>query len=273
MVSLIGRIRRRIASDGRTSEYLRYALGEVALIVVGILLALQINDWNADRIEQRQVRDNSLALLTDLAADRAMLGPVDAQIRVILKQSNELAAYVRDKPLGQLSNAEIFLLTYGTSYRPYEWHRASIDRLKETGALRAMRDQVLARAILRYDALTRHLDQDYQGDTAAIMDARPVVNRIRDMNYPEIGRILGYFASVPDEGYEQAFFAFRETPIFHGMEARHLPLLSTDPTDLGAMVNSALEIRDAIRPRVEVEFPRLRVLSEQISERIRTEYH
>ena len=37
----------------RTKDYVLYAVGEIALVVVGILLALQINNWNEERIQKR----------------------------------------------------------------------------------------------------------------------------------------------------------------------------------------------------------------------------
>ena len=37
-------------------RFLRYALGEILLVVIGILIALQINNWNEDRVEQKEIR-------------------------------------------------------------------------------------------------------------------------------------------------------------------------------------------------------------------------
>ncbi|NNL15387.1 MAG: hypothetical protein HKO81_01945, partial [Flavobacteriaceae bacterium] len=36
-------------STGNTSKYLKYAVGEILLVVIGILIALQINNWNEGR--------------------------------------------------------------------------------------------------------------------------------------------------------------------------------------------------------------------------------
>ena len=36
--------------ENKTDKYLKYALGEIVLVVIGILIALQINNWNEDRI-------------------------------------------------------------------------------------------------------------------------------------------------------------------------------------------------------------------------------
>ena len=49
MLRFFRHIRQKLFLEGRASKYLGYALGEVVLIVVGILIALQINDWNENR--------------------------------------------------------------------------------------------------------------------------------------------------------------------------------------------------------------------------------
>lgn len=46
-------IRQRLLGEGKLSKYLPYALGEILLVVVGILIALQINNWNETRINSR----------------------------------------------------------------------------------------------------------------------------------------------------------------------------------------------------------------------------
>ncbi len=78
-------------AERRLGEYLRYAVGEIVLVVIGILIALQINNWNEARIEQNQVRLYAQALASDLARDLQMLVPIDAQIRALLRQIDEFA--------------------------------------------------------------------------------------------------------------------------------------------------------------------------------------
>ena len=52
MIKFFRKIRRNLLSDGKTGKYLKYALGEIILVVIGILIALQINNWNDDRKNQ-----------------------------------------------------------------------------------------------------------------------------------------------------------------------------------------------------------------------------
>jgi len=49
MINFFRRIRKKLADDNKPLKYLRYAIGEIVLVVVGILIALQINNWNEDR--------------------------------------------------------------------------------------------------------------------------------------------------------------------------------------------------------------------------------
>jgi hypothetical protein len=49
MISLFRKIRQKLLKQNRVTRYLAYAIGEIALVMVGILLALQVNNWNEDR--------------------------------------------------------------------------------------------------------------------------------------------------------------------------------------------------------------------------------
>jgi hypothetical protein len=58
MLTLFKKIRKSLLDGGKTSRYLVYAVGEIALVVIGILIALQINNWNdyrKDRIKEEKV--------------------------------------------------------------------------------------------------------------------------------------------------------------------------------------------------------------------------
>ncbi|NCO63848.1 MAG: hypothetical protein GW839_09345 [Flavobacteriales bacterium] len=49
MIKLFRNIRKQLLNQGKTTNYLKYAVGEIVLVVIGILIALQINNWNQNR--------------------------------------------------------------------------------------------------------------------------------------------------------------------------------------------------------------------------------
>ena len=57
MVNFFRKIRRKLALDNKPLRYLRYAIGEIVLIVIGILIALQINNLNEQRKLNRLEND------------------------------------------------------------------------------------------------------------------------------------------------------------------------------------------------------------------------
>ena len=65
MIKLFRNIRKKLMQEGKTANYLKYAIGEIFLVVIGILIALQINNWN----ENRKTEIEEIKLLTDLHSE------------------------------------------------------------------------------------------------------------------------------------------------------------------------------------------------------------
>jgi transposase-like protein len=63
MINFFRKIRKKLADDNKPLKYMRYAVGEILLVVVGILIALQINNWN----EYRKDREKEQKVLETLA--------------------------------------------------------------------------------------------------------------------------------------------------------------------------------------------------------------
>ena len=70
MINFFRKIREKLLSEGKTGKYLKYAIGEIVLVVIGILIALQINNWNESRkehqLETKILKEILLNLETDL---------------------------------------------------------------------------------------------------------------------------------------------------------------------------------------------------------------
>ncbi|WP_445732218.1 DUF6090 family protein [Mariniflexile sp.] len=80
MIKLFKNIRKKLVAEGKTTNYLKYAIGEIVLVVIGILIALQINNWNQDHIVHKETK----TLLRNLKLD------VEADIKNLEDQQNSL---------------------------------------------------------------------------------------------------------------------------------------------------------------------------------------
>lgn len=73
MIKFFRRIRQNLLAEGKTSKYFQYALGEILLVVIGILIALQINNWNDKRKHNESIKISVRSLKNDLQKDSIQL--------------------------------------------------------------------------------------------------------------------------------------------------------------------------------------------------------
>lgn len=73
MIKLFRTVRKNLLKEGKTANYLKYAFGEIVLVVIGILIALQINNWN-DLRKNRQFETEIITLIDqNLKSDSMMM--------------------------------------------------------------------------------------------------------------------------------------------------------------------------------------------------------
>ncbi|WP_052188181.1 DUF6090 family protein [Cellulophaga sp. Hel_I_12] len=73
MIKFFRHIRKNLLNEGKTTKYFKYAIGEIILVVIGILIALQINNWNENR-KANQLETNFFNnVLLDLQKDEEKL--------------------------------------------------------------------------------------------------------------------------------------------------------------------------------------------------------
>jgi len=73
MIKFFRTIRQNLLIENKTSKYLKYAIGEILLVVIGILIALQVNNWNENRKNQREGMAILKNLKSELTEDFSMM--------------------------------------------------------------------------------------------------------------------------------------------------------------------------------------------------------
>ena len=85
-----------MADDNRPLKYMRYAVGEIALVVIGILIALSINNWNEER-QERKVRDSYyLSIINSFDKDLQEIQDYSNYIEASEKNINEFKSKVKN---------------------------------------------------------------------------------------------------------------------------------------------------------------------------------
>ncbi|MDU8886405.1 DUF6090 family protein [Yeosuana sp. MJ-SS3] len=90
MIKLFNKIRHHLLTENKFSKYLVYAIGEIILVVIGILIALQVNNWNNERKEQLDATELSKSLIAELEGIKWYAG----QRLNIMENQRKLIQYV-----------------------------------------------------------------------------------------------------------------------------------------------------------------------------------
>jgi hypothetical protein len=90
MIPFFRKIRKKMADDNKPLKYMRYALGEIFLLVIGILIALSINNWNHQQNRQGLKENYILSIKKDLEQDIFELNAYSEAINKSLKNLKNL---------------------------------------------------------------------------------------------------------------------------------------------------------------------------------------
>jgi len=85
---------------GKTGKYLKYAIGEIVLVMIGILLALQVNNWNENRKTKQQETLTLKQLKKDLLFEEKL-------IQYTNKYFNESIMYLKEVSSGNYENVDM----------------------------------------------------------------------------------------------------------------------------------------------------------------------
>ncbi|QGY44758.1 hypothetical protein GM418_14100 [Maribellus comscasis] len=98
MIRFFSKIRYKLAAENRVAKYTRYAIGEILLVVIGILIALQINNWNENRKELKAQNKLLINLYENLSADSIFLVENRQSMLTIIETQRQIQA-VREEQL------------------------------------------------------------------------------------------------------------------------------------------------------------------------------
>lgn len=93
--------------QNKTSKYLKYAIGEIVLVVIGILIALSINNWNEERKSKKMATEVYTNLLTSLEQDSLEVERTINLLTKSLETQKKLILSTSDQYVKNLSQTDL----------------------------------------------------------------------------------------------------------------------------------------------------------------------
>lgn len=143
MIKFFRKIRQRLVAENRFSKYLLYAIGEIILVVIGILIALQINNWNQQRTEDKK----EIELLLDLKDEfKNNLTAIEESIGInnkVTKSCIDLTNIIRSNLLVEKSNTVDELLIAIGNFNSFDAKTGVSSEIVNSGKLSILKNEAL----------------------------------------------------------------------------------------------------------------------------------
>ena len=150
MIKLFRHIRQQLLSEGKTGKYLKYAIGEIVLVVIGILIALQLNDWNDSRKQLKLENEYYCRLLEDVKLDKEQINNLLALAEDRLKASNQSVRLLLQNKVQKVEAGIQISLATKAIYSDFEPNNSAYVDLKSGANLNIISDKSIITALNRY---------------------------------------------------------------------------------------------------------------------------
>ncbi|MFD2727131.1 DUF6090 family protein [Hyunsoonleella rubra] len=172
MIKFFRKIRQSLLMENKTGKYFKYAIGEIILVVIGILIALQINNWN----EKRKASNEEIKILKALEADfkvskQRIEETIKIQSRVmdysqilinIHENRNQNQFQYFDTHLDSLNN----LIAYGISWYRAEPITGAYNSLTNSGKIDLIKNEELRHLLAQFIA---DFDSGFEDQESAML--------------------------------------------------------------------------------------------------------
>jgi len=212
LIKFFRQIRRSLMGQNRTSKYLKYALGEILLVMIGILLALQVNNWNEERkrfkselITLKELREDtkadSIFFISRLEALKLHLYSIDILNTMLINKKYDSLASLPFPSSQLVSNNDILDISLAYQSAVNSNYKNRIEEITNANIKSILRDYTLA-----YHYVELHYDLKDEEYAKYLSDERQMYHKFhlqvnsetsfgdyfKGIDYPQIESKVNY---------------------------------------------------------------------------------
>jgi hypothetical protein len=148
MISLLRKFREKDVDLGKAKSYLLYAIGEIILVVIGILIAVQINNWNEENKDRIQEQLSYCRLLEDVNQDELQLNNLIQDNAERLKSNKEMIHLLQGSEVERVKLVKVMRESIAKIRFKFRPSVAAFEDLKSSGKLNILTDLSLKKKLL-----------------------------------------------------------------------------------------------------------------------------
>nr|WP_298992236.1 DUF6090 family protein [uncultured Polaribacter sp.] len=161
MIKLFKNLRRKLLNENRFNKYLIYAIGEIVLVVIGILIALQINNWNENRKEKSEVSSVLKNLYDEFTANKTLIKTTKLETASVKKVGLDLMQLFgksKEEIITKNPDSLLYLVLEPGDFRASE---NTINDLVQSGRLKLLSNKKLKEQLYKWQSTLKDFDAGY----------------------------------------------------------------------------------------------------------------
>jgi hypothetical protein len=154
MITLFRRFRQRLLSENKFSKYLIYAIGEIILVVIGILIALNINNWSNNRQLRQTEQAYLLSLQSEFKTNLSKLDRTISENKELMQNIEELLTLFDSNVLDTISDKEIsdIMFSFFGSSVSYQPSKGVLTDIISSGNLNLIQNEQLRQHLASFES-------------------------------------------------------------------------------------------------------------------------
>ncbi|MBT8323907.1 MAG: hypothetical protein HKN99_01045 [Winogradskyella sp.] len=151
MIKFIRQIRYNLISENKTGKYFKYAIGEIILVVIGILIALQINNWNIENSNSAQEQAYLKRLIQELDDEMTNYTRIKENFTNQQEAINALLA-IWNEPNTVIRDTTSFWRNFSRATGAGPWYQEPVTwtQLIQSGELKLIKDQKTIETLFKH---------------------------------------------------------------------------------------------------------------------------
>ncbi|GAB5410292.1 MAG: hypothetical protein BalsKO_26570 [Balneolaceae bacterium] len=166
MLRFFRQIRKKLMEQNKVRSYFFYALGEIALVMIGILLALQVNNWNNKRLDTIASGDYERRIILDLEGEKLLLNETMEYTRIVTEYAFSAIEIFEKGEIPNAASQDQFLIALyqASQITDPDQIKSTYQELRSSGQINKIRHENIRTMLISYF--------DYDWTNSTVMVAR-----------------------------------------------------------------------------------------------------
>ena len=158
MIKFFRKIRQKLLSENKFSKYLIYAIGEIILVVIGILIALQVNNANEVRKSNRELDKINQNLLQEFESNQKALNTAINQLKWTKKGSLEVLSMIGISERELMTTNIDSIIEISLFWPTWKPTNFVLNELKSTGKLSLYKNSKIKDLLFEYERQSEYVN-------------------------------------------------------------------------------------------------------------------